>query len=98
MSPELQVIIGSFVGGSGALLSYWAGWNARDACRPPTGSYGPRLTEPPTRRGNRRGSNPPPPGTKPKPPAGRLIGPGGVPIGYQPRPQQGTPNPPPSEP
>ena len=76
MSPELQVIIGSFVGGSGALLSYWAGWNARDACRPPTGSYGPRLTESPTQRGNRSGGpTMPKPDIIPKPqfPSPRII-------------------------
>lgn len=63
---------------------------------PPEGSYG--LPPDHDWRRRRRGSNPPPPGTKPQPPGGRLIGPNGVPIGYQPRPQQGTPNPPPSEP
>jgi hypothetical protein len=35
---------------------------------------------------------------KPQPPGGRLIGPGGVPIGYQPRPSRPGASPPPSEP
>ena len=29
MPPELSLLIGSIVGGTGALLSYWAGWRAR---------------------------------------------------------------------
>jgi len=29
MTPELQILLGSIVGGTGALLSYWAGWRAR---------------------------------------------------------------------
>ena len=29
MTPELQIMLGSIVGGTGALLSYWAGWRAR---------------------------------------------------------------------
>ncbi len=42
MSAELSLLLGSIVGGTGALLSYWAGWRARDQQRPPRGSYGPR--------------------------------------------------------
>ena len=30
MTPELQILLGSIAGGAGALLSYWAGWRARD--------------------------------------------------------------------
>ena len=30
MTPELLALLGSIVGGTGALLSYWAGWRARD--------------------------------------------------------------------
>ena len=30
MTPELLALLGSSVGGTGALLSYWAGWRARD--------------------------------------------------------------------
>jgi hypothetical protein len=30
MTPELLALIGSIAGGTGALLSYWAGWRARD--------------------------------------------------------------------
>jgi hypothetical protein len=55
MTPELLALLGSIAGGTGALLSYWAGWRARGACE---------------RRFTRRGSNPPPPGTKPQPSAG----------------------------
>lgn len=40
MSTELSLLIGSIVGGTGALLSYWAGWRARDRQRSPKGSYG----------------------------------------------------------
>jgi hypothetical protein len=40
MTPELLALLGSIVGGTGALLSYWAGWRARGAQRPPQGSYG----------------------------------------------------------
>ena len=40
MTPELLALLGSIVGGTGALLSYWAGWRARGAQRPPRGSYG----------------------------------------------------------
>jgi hypothetical protein len=29
MTSELQILLGSIVGGSGAMLSYWAGWRAR---------------------------------------------------------------------
>ncbi len=32
MTPELQILLGSIVGSTGALLSYWAGWRARGAC------------------------------------------------------------------
>ena len=32
MTPELLALLGSIVGGTGALLSYWAGWRARGAC------------------------------------------------------------------
>jgi hypothetical protein len=63
----------------------------------------------------RRGSNPPPPGRKPAPPAGPPEQPLAAQLirywaweeelvrqalrdGYQPRPQGGTPNPPPAEP
>jgi hypothetical protein len=29
MNPELSLLLGSIIGGTGALLSYWAGWRAR---------------------------------------------------------------------
>ena len=38
MSAEL--LIGSIIGGTGAMLSYWVGWRARDLQGPPRGSYG----------------------------------------------------------
>jgi hypothetical protein len=53
MTPELQILLGSIVGGTGALLSYWAGWRARGSQRPPRGSYGncvPLPPAPPYRR------------------------------------------------
>ena len=53
------------------------------------------FTEGPTQRGNGNGG---PTMPKPQPAGGRLIGPGGVPIGYQPRPSRPGANPPPSEP
>jgi hypothetical protein len=46
MTPEITLLLGSIIGGTGALLSYWAGWRARGACRPPRGTYGPRSTRP----------------------------------------------------
>ena len=46
MTPELSLLLGSIIGGTGALLSYWAGWRARGAQRPPKGSHGPRPTRP----------------------------------------------------
>ena len=40
MTPELLALLGSIVGGTGALLSYWAGWRARGALsRPPAPPY-----------------------------------------------------------
>jgi hypothetical protein len=59
------------------------------------------FNEGPTQRGNGNGgpANPKPDiPPKPQPPGGRLIGPGGFPIGYQPRPSRPGANPPPSEP
>ena len=53
MTPESHILLAAIVGGSGAMLSYWAGWRARGALsRPSAPPY-------------RRGSNPPPPGAKP---------------------------------
>jgi hypothetical protein len=40
MGHELSLLIGSIAGGTGALLSFWAGWRARDRQGPPRGSYG----------------------------------------------------------
>ncbi len=99
MSAELSLLHGSIIGGTGALLSYWAGWRARgDVMRIRGGVLGrPPLifNEGPTQRGNGNGG---PTTPKPQPAGGRLIGPGGVPIGYQPRPSRPGANPPPSEP
>jgi hypothetical protein len=66
VSPELSLLIGSIVGGTGALLSFWAGWRARDRHGPPRGSYGPpRDRSPDWRRSfnhenTNRPSGPPP--------------------------------------
>jgi hypothetical protein len=99
VTAELHILLGSIVGGTGALLSYWAGWRARgDVMRIRGGVLGrPPLifNEGPTQRGNGNGE---PTTSKPQPAGGRLIGPGGVPIGYQPRPSRPGANPPPSEP
>jgi hypothetical protein len=54
-----------------------------------------RMDEGPIQRGNGNGG---PTTPKPQLAGGRLIGPGGVPIGYQPRPSRPGANPPPSEP
>ena len=160
MTPELLALLGSIAGGTGALLSYWAGWRARGAQRPPRGSYG-RCLDPDWRRSfnhenTNRPSGPPPLNlrrsepvrmdegpTTPKPlivtvkglnwPATlgdfTLVGPadnqgawrwyerhhrdgttervrvdhqlqplGHISVGYQPRAQGGTTNPPPREP
>jgi len=64
MTPELLALLGSIAGGAGALLSYWAGWRARGAQRPPRGSYG-RCLDPDWRRSfnhenTNRPSGPPP--------------------------------------
>jgi hypothetical protein len=105
VSAELSLLLGSIIGGTGALLSYWAGWRARgDVMRIRGGVLGrPPLifNEGPTQRGNGNGgpTTPKPEiNSKPQPAGGRLIGPGGVPIGYQPRPSRPGANPPPSEP
>jgi len=114
MTPELSLLIGSIVGGTGALLSFWAGWRARgDVIRVRGGVISrPSLifNEGRTQRGNGNGGP-----TTPKP----EIVPKPVPTSgrnpfvsefqqqindalgldsYQPRRQQGTPNPPPREP
>ena len=66
MTPESQILLGSIVGGSGAMLSYWAGWRARgDVMRIRGGVIGrPPLifNEGPVQRGNGHGG---PPTTKP---------------------------------
>ncbi len=66
MSAELSLLLGSIVGGTGALLSYWAGWRARgDVMRIRGGVIGrPQLifNEGRTQRGNGNGGP-----TTPKP-------------------------------
>ncbi len=66
MSAELSLLLGSIIGGTGALLSYWAGWRARgDVMRIRGGVLGrPPLifNEGPTQRGNGNGGP-----TTPKP-------------------------------
>ncbi len=103
MGPELSLLIGALAGGTGALLSFWAGWRARgDVMRIRGGVLGrPPLifNEGPTQRGNGGPANPKPEiNSKPQPAGGRLIGADGVPIGYQPRPSRPGANPPPREP
>jgi hypothetical protein len=99
VSAELSPLLGSIVGGTGALLSYWAGWRARGDVMRIRGRVLGRppliFNEGPTQRGNGNGG---PTTSKPQPPAGRLIGADGMPIGYQPRPSRPGANPPPSEP
>jgi hypothetical protein len=66
VSAELSLLLGSIVGGTGALLSYWAGWRARgEVMRIRGGVLGrPPLifNEGPTQRGNGNGGP-----TTPKP-------------------------------
>jgi hypothetical protein len=53
MTPDLHILLAAIVGGSGAMLSYWAGWRARGSQRPPRGGYGncvPLPPSPPYRR------------------------------------------------
>jgi hypothetical protein len=93
MNPELSLLLGSIVGGTGALLSYWAGWRARgDVMRIRGGVVGSRRTTCGggeitlaqwEAMGTRRGSNPPPPVTKPQFPPVRIISPDGTTIGYR---------------
>lgn len=42
MSTELSLLLSSIAGGTGAMLSFWAGWRARDQQVLPRGSYEPR--------------------------------------------------------
>ena len=78
-------------------------WEAQDPCRCDCGALWRDVPisfdEGPTQRGNSNGgpATPKPP-AKPQPTGGHLIREGRLWGGYQPRPQGGTPNPPPSEP
>ena len=93
MGLEIQILLGAIVAGTGALLSFWAGWDAgwrtRGRQRPPQGSYG--LPDHDWRRSFSHENTNRPSGAPPL----RLRR---STDGYQPRPQQGTPNPPPREP
>jgi hypothetical protein len=40
MTHELLALLGSIIGGTCALLCYWAGWRDRGRLGPPWGSYG----------------------------------------------------------
>lgn len=87
MNTELTLILGAIAGGTGAMLSFWAGWQAgrrggwqARELKIIQAQIGQAFAEDRTRRG----SNPPPSGKKPQPPGGRLIGPDGVPVGYNP--------------
>jgi len=72
MSPEqLSFMIGSIYGSALTLLLLGTSRRSRNRRDPFLDCR------------ERRGSNPPSPNTKPQPPRGRLIGPGGVPIGYR---------------
>jgi hypothetical protein len=66
MTPESRILLAAIVGGSGAMLSYWAGWRARgDVMRIRGGVIGrPPLifNEGSTQRGNGNGGP-----TTPKP-------------------------------
>jgi hypothetical protein len=66
VTAELHILLGSIIGGTGALLSYWAGWRARgDVMRIRGGVLGrPPLifNEGITQRGNGNGGP-----TMPKP-------------------------------
>jgi hypothetical protein len=59
MSTELSLLLGSIAGGTGALLSFWAGWRARgDVMRIRGGVFGRQpliFTEGRNIRGNRSG-------------------------------------------
>jgi hypothetical protein len=61
MTSELQILLAAIAGGSGAMLSYWAGWRARDewgrSSRYRAGEYSngncvPLPPAPPYRRGS----------------------------------------------
>ena len=70
--------------------------NAKAILRDALGAY---FNKGPTQRGNSSGGpTTPKPPIKPQPTGGHLVREGRLWGGYQPRPQGGTPNPPPSEP
>ena len=72
MSPEqLSFMIGSIYGSTLTLLLFRPSRRSRNRRDPFLDCC------------ERRGSNPPPPGTKPQPPRGRLIRPDGSTIGYR---------------
>jgi hypothetical protein len=112
MTPEITLLLGSIIGGTGALLSYWAGWRARgDVMRIRGGVVG-------SRRGTTCGGGeitraqweamrtPFIEGRTqrgngnggPTTPKPEITPRGQWPGGYQPRPSRPGANPPPSEP
>jgi hypothetical protein len=110
MTPEITLLLGSIIGGTGALLSYWAGWRARgDVMRIRGGVVGSRRTTcgggeitraqwdaMGTRltEGLTQRGN----GNNPTTPKPEITPRGQWPGGYQPRPSRPGANPPPSEP
>ena len=80
------------------LIRYWA-WEQEQIRRAAAGQSSIRFDEGQTQRGNGNGgpSTAQPP-IKPEPQGGHLIQEGRLWGGYQPRPQGGTPNPPPEAP
>ena len=91
MIPELQILIGSIAGGTGALLSYWAGWRARGAQRPSYSSAAIAWRAEKVQRAIDTNA-------RPQPSGGHLITEGRLFGGYQPCSQGGATNPPPRNP
>jgi hypothetical protein len=58
MGTELLVLIGSILGGTGAMLSFWAGWRVRDQQDQPCYRPGYRSINYPDPSPDRRSTNP----------------------------------------
>jgi hypothetical protein len=58
MGTELFILIGSIVGGTGAMLSFWAGWRARGQQDQPRYQPGYRSINYPDPSPDRRPTNP----------------------------------------
>jgi hypothetical protein len=58
MGTELLILIGAIVGGTGAMLSFWAGWRARDHQDQPGEGTGYRSINYPDPSPDRRPTNP----------------------------------------